>query len=145
MVDSWIRTRLLRLPNYGDTRHLCCTRYQLCRLELCASWAASVKGKKAPTTELNIFLSNKKFRKKVINDNKTINSGWHDFQEELLRPEFISLVNRKFHAHNMDILNCWKRLFRPCGVNDFTLLKYVFRGYTTSTEMVSERCTFVTV
>ena len=66
MVDSGIRTRHLRLLNRDDTPHMYCTRHQLCRLELCASWAISGKGKEAPTTELNIFLS-----KNFSTENKT--------------------------------------------------------------------------
>ena len=66
MVNSGIRTSHLRLPNSGDTRYLIYTRHQLCRLELFASWAFSGKGKKMPTSELNIFLLKKKFRRKII-------------------------------------------------------------------------------
>ena len=40
-------------------------RHQLCRLELCASWAVSGK-KRTPTTELIIFLSNNLFPRKKL-------------------------------------------------------------------------------
>ena len=58
LAINGIWTRHLRLPNRGDTRHIHYKRHQqLCRVELYASRAVSGKGKKTPTTELNIFLS----------------------------------------------------------------------------------------
>ena len=75
MVDSGIRTRHLRRPNRGDSRHMYYASYQLCRPKLCASWAISGKGKNADywieyfpfekffrrKIKLNIFLSKKNF------------------------------------------------------------------------------------
>ena len=66
MIDSGNRTHFLWLPNHGDApTHMYYTRHQrFCSAthEFCAAWAKSgrEKGKKTPTTELNIFFLDRK-------------------------------------------------------------------------------------
>ena len=65
MTDSWIRTLRLWLLNHGNTRHMYYERHQkrLCRLELSASAAISLKGRKTPITELKTLSSKFALRK----------------------------------------------------------------------------------
>ena len=70
MGNSGIRTRHLRLPNRGDTRHLYYTKHQrICRLVDSARHGQFQEKEKTPTTELNIFLSKKIFRRKKVDAN----------------------------------------------------------------------------
>ena len=82
MNDDRIWTRYLRLRNCGDIRHLYYTDHQLCRLELCASWAILGKGKK-PRLPNWIF----SFRINCSTENNNSATGWKNLSSNFFRLE----------------------------------------------------------